>query len=618
MRSKESIPTYLQNWASSLLAPNYPYLQKLDPLLMESPGMQRSMLKEQYWNNLQKRKRDLEMEKEIFKSLLSPEEYRKQTEQQETGLPKEFSDRIARLRGLPFWILPDDITEEDIKEYDHSPKIKESFAKHAQLYDEKYDGEFENSWCCFNHAIGLPRKFGVPKPLFDYELLMYYYMYNHKWKDIDGDSHVGVKRLGWLKSRGLGGTQFNVRNMAWLATRNDDLKDSFMAILTGPRITLAIDILSRMKTLFWNKLGVAFPYNNVTLWLNHVRINTFPSHKIQAFRGLENVSYIFFDEADFAPRNQQFELLSVSLGYIPKSNPYMMFLSTPGEINGLMQSLEIEWNELNEEAMFRFIRTPYEFGLGKVYTPYDIKVLQKRPDVFDREMRLNYGVGSGAIFTVETLNQISHYGEMFDFDTNYINPFTEKVMSIDPGYGDSHFAICIMEYLADTKNVRVIYAQQWGNIGYDEALRIAEDLITIYNPQTCYIDASQRGFITTLKQRIGEDTSEEYQKHLERQLKVMRDEIIKSGGRFKRVKYLEEFMRIVPFSYTNNKKEMLSHAKTMCEIEGMVCINQKKFAELFLDLQTARRNNGMLIKNKDAPMDLFETLMQACWFWSFQ
>jgi hypothetical protein len=27
--------------------------------------------------------------------------------------------------------------------------------------------------CCFNHIIGLPRKDGIEKPMFDYELLLY-------------------------------------------------------------------------------------------------------------------------------------------------------------------------------------------------------------------------------------------------------------------------------------------------------------------------------------------------------------------------------------------------------------------------------------------------------------
>src|SRR6185503_7728506 len=155
MKSKESIPTYLKSWISNLLVPNYPALQKLDPLLMESPGIQKSMLREAYWNQLQKRKKELEQEKEIFKSLLSPEEYRKETEQQEIGLPKEFSDRIASLKGLPFWIFPPDVSEEDILGYaeatqkglPYSEIWKESWGKHAQLYDEKYNQELDNSYC---------------------------------------------------------------------------------------------------------------------------------------------------------------------------------------------------------------------------------------------------------------------------------------------------------------------------------------------------------------------------------------------------------------------------------------------------------------------------------------
>jgi len=521
--------------------------------------------------------------------------------------------------------LPPNISEEDILEYARctqngepfSELWKDSWTAHSQLYDEKYNAELENSYCCFNHAVGLPRKFGIPKPIFDYEILMHYYQYLHRWTDEYGDEHKGIKRMAWLKARGLGGTSYNTRNMAWLCTRNDDLRDSYMAILTGPRITLAIDILSRMKSLFYNKLNIIFPYNNITLWLNRVRINTFPSHKIQAFRGLENVSYIFFDEADFAPRNQQFELLSVSLGYIPKSNPTMMFLSTPNEVNGLMQTMELEYDEFHDNAMFRFVRTPYLWGMNKVYTEHDIKILQKRPDVFDREMRLNYGVGSGAIFSEDVLSMMNRYGEMFDFDPNDIYPYSERVMSIDPGYGESHFAIVIVEYMPNTRNLRVVYAQQWGNIDYDLALKTGEDLITIYNPQNVYIDASQRGYITTLKNRLGEDTTDEYHKHMERQIKLMRDEIVKNGGKFKRVKYLEEYMRIVPISYNNQKKEMLSHTKTMCEIEGMVCVNKSKFPDLFLDLQTARRHHQVLVKDDKTPQDLFEAFMQSLWYFTF-
>ena len=76
-------------------------------------------------------------------------------------------------------------------------------------------------------------------------------------------------------------------------------------------------------------------------------------------------------------------------------------------------------------------------------------------------------------------------------------------------------------------------------------------------------------------------------------------------------------MRVVPISYNNQKKEMLNHTKTMCEIEGMVCVNKQKFPELFLDLQTARRHNKVLVKDKDTPQDLFEAFMQSLWYFDF-
>ena len=507
----------------------------------------------------------------------------------------------------------------DIKTWAANRKIREATNRHRELYDKYYDAQFENSWCCFNHAVGLPRKHGMPNPMYEYDLILYYYMFMHKWTDVDPDNGfetamTGYRRIAWLKSRGLGGSELHIRLMPWLCLRDDVLRNSSMAVITGPRIFLAVDILSRMKNLFYNKLGISFPYNSLTLWLNRVKINAYPSHKIQAFRGQENVSFIFFDEADFAPRNQQFEIRSVAEGYIPKSNPYMSFLSTPNEVNGLMQTLEIERNQYEEQAIFKFLRTDYTWGLGRVYSPFDIRVLQRNANVFVREMKLEYGVGSGAIYTKEVLHMIANYGKMFE--PSYIDAMTEKVMSVDPGYGDSYFAISIWEYLPSTKNVRCIYAERWANLTYGQGLKYVEDKLGEYNPVVCYIDASQRGFINEIKDRIGEDHSREREDQINHELKKARNEVINRGGTFKRVKYLEDYMRIVPFAYTN-KKEILSHMKTMGEIEGMVCIDKDQFPDLYLEFETARMLNNMLVKDKEAPMDLFETAMQALYYWAW-
>jgi hypothetical protein len=59
----------------------------------------------------------------------------------------EQSQLLQRLRNKPFWIWSE--TEHKVK-------------------DRIHKGD-----CCFNHIIGLPRKDGIQKPMFDYERLLY-------------------------------------------------------------------------------------------------------------------------------------------------------------------------------------------------------------------------------------------------------------------------------------------------------------------------------------------------------------------------------------------------------------------------------------------------------------
>jgi hypothetical protein len=57
------------------------------------------------------------------------------------------NETLERLKDKPFWIWDQ---------------------KQHKQEDIKTKGD-----CCFNHIIGLPRKDGVEKPLFDYEELLY-------------------------------------------------------------------------------------------------------------------------------------------------------------------------------------------------------------------------------------------------------------------------------------------------------------------------------------------------------------------------------------------------------------------------------------------------------------
>jgi hypothetical protein len=137
--------------------------------------------------------------------------------------------------------------------------------------------------CCFNHIIGLPQKNGFDKPLYDYEKIIFDSLVTYNG-NIDSKKHLWIK-----KATGLGISEFILRFMAWLCLKDNALSHSEMCIVTGPRIDLAIALIDRMKKLF---AGTTFDTKETVIELNGVKIEAFPSHHLDAIRGLPNVSFI--------------------------------------------------------------------------------------------------------------------------------------------------------------------------------------------------------------------------------------------------------------------------------------------------------------------------------------
>ena len=88
-------------------------------------------------------------------------------------------------------------------------------------------GVYKKTHCCFNHAIGLPKKDGNEFPLFNYELQLF--------------KHVWVK-----KASGLGITEFVLRFMAWLATKDNTYRNTQFPIVCGPDQDIAIKLIKRI------------------------------------------------------------------------------------------------------------------------------------------------------------------------------------------------------------------------------------------------------------------------------------------------------------------------------------------------------------------------------------
>jgi hypothetical protein len=111
-------------------------------------------------------------------------------------------------------------------------------------------------------------------------------------------------------------------------------------------------------------------------------------------RGLPNVSFILLDEADFFPPGQQQDARDVSEGYIAKSNPYIVMVSTPNAPEGLFERIEKESEDM---CLYKKIFLDYTYGIGKIYTAYEIEKDKQSPS-FEREYNLKYLGKIGNVF----------------------------------------------------------------------------------------------------------------------------------------------------------------------------------------------------------------------------
>ena len=476
---------------------------------------------------------------------------------------------FARLQYKPFWIWDKE--------------------QHKQE-DIRTQGD-----CCFNHIIGLPQKEGVDKPLYDYEQLIF--------DSLVGNAASASKHLWIKKATGLGVSEFMLRFMAWLCLKDNALSGSQMCIVTGPRIELAIALIDRMKALFRGEGLVTFDTKETVLELNGVKIEAFPSHHLDAMRGLQKVSFILLDEADFFPPGQQQDARDVSERYIAKSNPYIVMVSTPNAPDGLFERIEIE---TEDTCLYKRIFLDYTYGLSKIYTAQEIEKAKQSPS-FEREYNLKYLGKIGNVFHTKDIEAAIEKGRKYDPDA--FNPyyFTSRSMGIDPAYGSSAFGIVVTQWEDD--HIQILYAEERHRPDYNEMLSVVYGLISKYQIDKVYIDGANPSFIKSLKLHIGEEA--DYDKAIAR---------YKAEG-FAADNATKDMM-VVPVNFNKEHKAMLGHCKMILEQDhangnGKIAINPI-FEKLITALRTAVDNDGTLDKEATSYNDIFDAFRLALKFYHFQ
>jgi hypothetical protein len=463
-----------------------------------------------------------------------------------------------------------------------------------KLEDIRTDGD-----CCFNHIIGLPQKDGDDKPLYDYEQIIFDSLVTHNGncKTSSYGKHLWIK-----KATGLGVSEFMLRFMAWLCLKDNALTGSQMCIVTGPRIDLAIALIDRMKKLFAGSISkglIKFDTKETVIELNGVKIEAFPSHHLDAMRGLPNVSFILLDEADFFPPGQQQDARDVSERYIAKSNPYIVMISTPNAPDGLFERIE---KEAEDTCLYRRIFLDYTYGIGKIYSAGEIERAKQSPS-FEREYNLKYQGRIGNVFHTKDIEAAIEKGRKYD-PCDY-NPyyFTSRSMGIDPAWGSSAFGIVVTQWLDN--HIQILHAEEYHRPDYNEMLSTVYSLMSKYQVDKVYIDGANPSFIKSLKLQIGENA--DYDKV------IARYKLEKISCNW------SQHMKIVPVNFNSEHKAMLGHCKMILENDGgRIAINPDNFDKLITALRTAVDNDGTLDKESTSYNDIFDAFRLALKFYHFE
>lgn len=456
------------------------------------------------------------------------------------------------LEDIPFWI--DDREE------------------HARLFDQStYNGE--PGFCCFTHSVGLPLKPGFGKlPWFDYQI-----QFNH--------AKLTHKYLRVIKATGLGFSEVELYFIAYLAfTNSNRRKPCQIPILTGPRIDIAMQLIDRLYNIITQRLpqlSEVVEKTNTRIRVNNATIEAFPSHHIDAVRALPNPIYILLDEADFFPYeyDDPNNPIRVVERYIPKSDPWIVLVSTPNLPGGLYERLDSDPN--NRYLTFRF---NYEWGLNKIYDPAQIEEAKKSPS-FEREYNLKYGYNIGNVYNESWIGTALLKGERLRYIP--VAYSTSKSMGIDPAYGSSKFGITKIEYLKYTQDEqynstkRVYFSKGYERQRYEDMVDLCYKFIKEDNIRFIFVDGSQVEFIKSLKSRIGENSDYE--------------EIVKRAKKYNTP--LTDYMNIVPILNQEYGEKLIQDAKYWLGQSKTVAIYEPECRELISQMRIAKqKDDGKLDK----------------------
>lgn len=385
----------------------------------------------------------------------------------------------------------DNLSKEIIMD-DVGPIFSPSFIFWCNNYRDPKDGRViqDGENCCYNHWLGLPKRWNRRHPLYEYEINIIKDLFTHKKLHIE-------------KAAGLGITELVLRWLEWMALTNQELQNSQVEIVSGPNKGLAKELISRMVGIKeenedfhdLGSRGIAVDITDYSFRIGTTTFEAVPSDNIDALRGKPNCKVVFFDEAAFFLMKAQSEIQirQAAEHYELKSNPWILWVSTPGFIpEGVFYQIKTE-----SQSQYKKIQMSYEVGLQvnmeSMTSIYDRKLLEeaKKSASFAREYQLVWGGGQGNIFYWKLVDEIT---ESYDLTVGN----GQKGLYIDPAFGTSKFAILGLERVNGI--IYVKEAVQFARPSPAAMIDIITQKAPLYNNRV-KVDSAQPGPITDLRLR---------------------------------------------------------------------------------------------------------------------
>jgi hypothetical protein len=285
-------------------------------------------------------------------------------------------------------------------------------------------------------------------------------------------------------------------------------------------------------------------------------------------RGATDIKFILCDEADHYDLSDSEQLLPILEALLPKSQPKIVLVSTPGPIGSLMYKL---YREPEHTCRYRRLYIPYTKAVGTMFSDEEIAKAKLQPN-FEVEFALQWGSsGTGNVYSYESIKRAIEIGKQFEKlyqAPEIIDPITTKYIAVDEAFGFGESASASAVVFAETKDnyLHVIDAAQYRGISPDELIWKIKDLATRicdYRNTWILVDGSNAGFVMSLKQELGESVN--YQAEItdwrKKKLLGPNDE------------YITDFMHIVPVNFSTSAIPLLQKSQHYLEA-GAVAIHQ--------------------------------------------